>query len=83
MSYELYFKRGWSNKDAGLKRSREIHCHKKATWLAFGTRNYSVPVDIQILTEAPLLNNAVFSPLKLLFSNIFRVLKNIRFVPLF
>lgn len=56
MSYELYFKRRWSNKDAGLKRSREIHCHKKATWFAFGTENYSVRVDIQIQV-APLQNN--------------------------
>lgn len=31
MSHELYFKSGWPNKDAGLKRSWEIHCHKKAT----------------------------------------------------
>lgn len=37
MSHELYAKRGWSNKDGGLKRSWEIHCHKKATWFAFGT----------------------------------------------
>ena len=41
MSYELYFKSGWSNKDAGLKRSQrswEIHCHKKATWLCLWHR---------------------------------------------
>lgn len=30
MSHELYFESGWSNKDAVLKRSGEIHCHKKA-----------------------------------------------------
>lgn len=60
MSYELYFKSGWSNKDAGLKRSWEIHCHKKATWLAFGTDNYSAQVDIQVQAEAPLRNNTAF-----------------------
>lgn len=60
MSYELYFKSGWSNKDAGLKTSWEIHCHKKATWLAFGTDNYSGQVDIQVQAEAPLQNNTAF-----------------------
>lgn len=60
MSYELYFKSGWSNKDAGLKRSPEIHCHKKATWLAFGTDNYSTQADIQVQAVAPLRSNALF-----------------------
>lgn len=69
MSYELYFKSGWSNKDAVLKRSWEIHCHKKATSPACSQRDTQSNVDIQDLahtkhlSEYKALEVGLFTPI--------------------